>query len=96
MNALNVIGKGRGGIEQQVKLSGTKLVETNVAVQHCGTYGTGWLLGGHPTLGEGVVDRTVKFNWKSYTADIKVVNCNTHFVYYLVDVPVCSLGYCTE
>lgn len=80
--------------------AGTKLIDSPVDDSHCGTYGTGWLSGGHPTVAEGEVDRTVNFNYYGDNAksssDIKVVNCNTHYVYYLVRAPLCNLGYCTE
>jgi len=80
--------------------AGTKLVDSPADKEHCGTSATGWLSGGHPTVAEGEVDRTVNFNWNGNTAawgaDVKVVNCNTHYVYYLADTPNCSLGYCTE
>ena len=80
--------------------AGTKLVDSSVDVLHCGTYASGWLSGGHPTVDEGEVARTVNFNCygdsSRWSVDVKVINCNTHFVYYLVDTPLCHLGYCTE
>ena len=80
--------------------AGTKIVDSPVDKDHCGTDATGWLSGGHPTVAEGEVARTVNFNWGSNTASwsatVKVVNCNTHYVYYLVDTPNCHLGYCTK
>ena len=82
--------------------AGTKLIDSPVDDSHCGTYGTGWLSGGHPTVAEGEVIRTVYFkfdgkdNYMNQNVDIKIVNCNTHYVYYLVHTKSCSYGYCTE
>ena len=79
--------------------AGTKLADFVVAEKHCGTSSTGWMSGGHPTVFQGEVTRIVNFylhgerTWK--TSSIKVINCNTHYVYYLEEVPHCQLGYCT-
>ena len=93
------IGKGAGWYRITGE-AGTKLIDSPVDKNHCGTHATGWLSGGHPTVDEGEVARTVNFNYNGnsalWSADVKVVNCNTHYVYYLVDTPTCSLGYCTE
>ena len=82
--------------------AGIMLVDSEVDKFHCGTPARGWLSvsGGHPTVAEREVDRIVNFHrshqvhdWRS---NVKVINCNTHYVYFLVDVPNCDLGYCTE
>ena len=79
--------------------AGTKLADFDVAEKHCGTYASGWMSGGHPTVFQGEVTRIVNFylhgerTWK--TSSIKVINCNTHYVYYLEEVPHCPLRYCT-
>ena len=79
--------------------AGTKLADSVVAHNHCGTYATGWMAGGHPTVAAGEVTRTVNFNWDGNSAwqtrSIRVINCNTHYVYYLEETPVCHLAYCT-
>ena len=69
--------------------AGTKLADFPVTKKHCGTYVSGWMRGGHPTVFQGEVTRTV------WNIRIKVINCNTHYVYYLEEVPHCVLGYCT-
>ena len=81
--------------------AGTKIIDDPVDYTHCGTTATGWLSGGHPSPGEGVVTRKVCFKhgnndcWREATVD--VLNCNSaYYVYYLVDTPVCHYGYCTE
>ena len=82
--------------------AGTKIIDFPVGYEHCATINiTGWLSGGHPSPGEGVVTRKVCFKNKSndcaYQADVDVLNCNNaYFVYYLVDVPKCYSGYCTK
>ena len=82
--------------------AGTKLADFVVAKLHCGTRASGWMggsAGGHPTVFQGEVTRTVNFNWASklawWTSSIKVINCNTHYVYYLDNTYGCLLGYCT-
>ena len=81
--------------------AGTKMIDTPVAGDHCGTGATGWLTGEHPSPCEGVVTRTVCFKHYGedcqWQVDVNVLNCNNdYFVYYLVDTPICALGYCTE
>jgi len=80
--------------------AGTQLADTQVASRHCGTQATGYLTGGHPSVEEGEVTRTVNFNWDgkpaSWTKTVRVTNCGSYYVYHLVDVGgVCDLGYCT-
>ena len=80
--------------------AGTKLADFDVANYHCGTVASGWMVGGHPTVFQGEVTRTVNFNYHrifggSWRRSIKVINCNTHYVYYLEEAPQCLLGYCT-
>ena len=50
------------------------------------TLAAGWLTGGHPTVAQGEVARTVKFEWTDDVKrerNIRVINCDTHFVYFL-------------
>ena len=64
----------------------------------CGTHAPGWLNGGHPTVADGQVTRTVCFHWESdccyWSTDIDVRNCGSYYVYYLSGTPVCHLRYC--
>ena len=67
----------------------------------CGVHYGGWLSGGHPSVSDGEVARTVYFDSgtddKKYPTSIKVINCNNeYFVYYLPEITGCHLGYCTE
>ena len=80
--------------------AGTKLADFVVDIQKCGTDASGWMSGGHPTVFQGEVTRTVNFNYHRnsggrWRISIRVINCNTHYVYYLEEVPHCVLGYCT-
>ena len=67
----------------------------------CGTHYTGWLNGHHPKKAGELVNRTVCFKVTysqncHYTKPVKIRNCGSYFVYYLVDVPDCALRYCAE
>ena len=81
--------------------AGTRIAEEAPGYAYCGTIGTGWMQGSHPTsLGE-TVTRTVCFQgssslpcWRS--TEIKVRNCGQYFLYRLVDTPICYLGYCAN
>ena len=79
--------------------AGTQLADFVVDKDHCGTGGTGWMEGGHPTVSQGEVTRTVNFAFtnskRAWQTRIRVINCHTHFVYYLEQAPSCTLGYCT-
>ena len=84
--------------------SGTKIPEQPPSSHHCGTSVSGRIRGSHPTnLGE-IVTRTVCFqsgsdicwNEQSLWTEIKVKNCGEFFLYYLVDVKACFLGYCAK
>ncbi|CAH3188038.1 unnamed protein product [Porites lobata] len=65
----------------------------------CNTAATGWLNGGHPTVADGQVNRTVCFHYVTsgcceWSTNIKVRNCGSYYVYYLSGTPTCNLGYC--
>lgn len=51
----------------------------------CGSDVPGWLNGAHPTVNEGIVDRTVCFHWNNnpcnWTAAVQVRNCGGYYVY---------------
>jgi len=78
--------------------AGSKLAETKVAIKHCGTKAPGSLTGGHPSVLQGEVSRTVNFNWEGnsarWTRNVKVINCGTYYIYYLPEA-LGGLGYCT-
>ena len=54
--------------------------------------------GGHPTVGEGEVTRTINFqnynNVAYWTKTAQVVNCGQYYVYHLTTPPSCDLAYC--
>lgn len=64
----------------------------------CGTYRPGWLRGGHPTVADGIVERTVCFSlttnccWRSYKVNVR--NCGHFYVYKLVPLYICNARYC--
>ncbi|XP_027041698.1 uncharacterized protein LOC113669819 [Pocillopora damicornis] len=67
----------------------------------CGTQASGWLRGSHPSMEEGVVQRTVCFSWSSTCcfAEVKVQvrNCYGYLVYKLQPTSfVVKARYCIE
>ena len=68
---------------------------------YCGTDYPGYLSGGHPSVNDGKVSRTVYFtsnsNCYSFSHTIQVINCaNLYYVYELNGTPTCDLGYCSQ
>ena len=66
----------------------------------CGAVAPGWLNGGHPTVADGQVSRTVCFyygnNCCEWSTDIYVRNCGSFYVYYFSgSTPSCDLRYCS-
>jgi hypothetical protein len=80
--------------------AGARMPESAPPTQVCGTYATGWLNGTHPTVAEGVVNRTVCFNWAgnvcSWSTTVQVANCDSYYLYNLPNAPECYLRYCGE
>ena len=78
--------------------AGTRMAASCTSYDRCGTYYTGWLSGGHPTVADGQVTRTVCFSSGYrccyYSTSIKVRNCGSYYVYYLSGTPTCNLRYC--
>ena len=80
--------------------AGTRMPTSCPPKYICGTTGTGWLNGGHPTVADGQVSRQVCFHWSGnccyWSTNIKVRNCGSYYVYYLNGTPSgqCDLRYC--
>ena len=90
--------------------AGRKLLDYNPGLQPntfgCKTHAAGWLNGQHPSVADGEVSRTVCFIWWQnnnigdpilnckWSTTIKILNCGSYFVYYLVPTPTCWLRYC--
>jgi cysteine-rich repeat protein len=78
--------------------AGTQMLETCPSQNSCGTSAPGWMAGGHPSVNEGKVTRTVNFHWSSgcstWSTSIQVSNCGGFYVYELNGTPVCNLRYC--
>ena len=78
--------------------AGTRMATSCPSFRRCGTYYPGWLSGGHPSVADGQVTRTVCFRSRysccSYSTSIKVRNCGSYYVYYLSGTPTCDLRYC--
>ncbi|KAL9980581.1 hypothetical protein ACROYT_G009187 [Oculina patagonica] len=80
-----------------------RLSESCAEVHKCNTHYPGWLIGGHPLVGQGRVSRKVCFGKKSgsscpctYFTYITIRNCGSFYVYKLKPTPGCSLRYCTN
>ena len=75
--------------------AGTTLATYCVPSSNCGTSATGWLNGVHPASGEGMVTRTVCYNWSdnccSWSNTIRVLNCMDYYLYELAPSPACYL-----
>lgn len=84
--------------------AGTKIVEDNFGREpsdHCGASTAGYMQGTHPTNSGETVERTVCFQsgytcYSAWSTKIKVRNCGNFFLYNLVDVKHCHLGYCAK
>lgn len=78
--------------------SGFKMPTTCIAPNKCNTHATGWLNGTHPSPQEGIVSRTVCFNWSGKCCNwqlvISVRNCGLFYVYNLTKTDNCNLRYC--
>jgi hypothetical protein len=78
--------------------AGTTMPEYVPAEYSCGTHAPGWLNGAHPAPQDGVVARTVCFNWGgnscAWTSAVQIVNCSGFYLYYLPDTSACNLRYC--
>ncbi|CAH3133210.1 unnamed protein product [Porites lobata] len=78
--------------------AGTRMPTSCPPRYRCGTQSTGWMNGGHPTVADGQVSRTVCFHWAAgccqWSTNIKVRNCGSYYVYYLSGTPFCDLRYC--
>ena len=77
--------------------AGTRMATSCTSYKRCGTYYTGWLYGGHPSVADAQVTRTVYFNTGycyGYSRNIKVRNCGSFYVYYLNGTPTCNARYC--
>eukprot|EP00112_Aurelia_sp_Birch-Aquarium-sp1_P020509 Seg53.16 transcript_id=Seg53.16/GoldUCD/mRNA.D3Y31 product="Pancreatic secretory granule membrane major glycoprotein GP2" protein_id=Seg53.16/GoldUCD/D3Y31 len=90
--------------------AGSKILDYNPGLQPntfgCKTHAAGWLNGQHPSVADGEVSRTVCFIWWQsnnigdpilnckWSTSIKIRNCGSFFVYYLVSTGNCYLRYC--
>jgi len=78
--------------------AGTRMPTSCPPKSRCGTLGTGWLNGVHPTVADGKATRQVCFHyWSSccrWSTNIEVRNCGSFYVYRFSGTPVCNLRYC--
>ena len=84
--------------------AGYKMPDTPPSLNghRCGTHGTGYLVGGHPTKAGQVVSRNVCFSifgnkCHARSEDVKVTHCGSFFVYQLpLSIYGCAYRYCAE
>lgn len=67
---------------------------------YCDVSYAGWLSGGHPSVSDGAVSRTVYFGYSGNcyqrSTTIKVRNCGSFYVYKLARSPNTDCRYCTQ
>ena len=79
--------------------AGIRMTTSCPPTYRCGANAPGWMNGGHPTVADGQVTRTVCFHYYGscckWSTNIKVRNCASYYVYYLSGTPAgCDLRYC--
>ncbi|XP_069841006.1 uromodulin-like [Dendropsophus ebraccatus] len=82
---------------------GVRMPESCSRAYRCGTEASMWLMGTHPIVGDGIVNRTVCASWWgsccTWSSTILVKACpGGYHVYRLNGTPysICSLSYCTD
>ena len=87
--------KGEGWY-RVIEPAGTKLADTLLNDNHCGTVGARYVQGSHPTnFGETVFTKACYRKHCEQPQDIKIRNCGKYFLYYLPETSSCWQGYCT-
>ncbi|XP_004691792.1 PREDICTED: pancreatic secretory granule membrane major glycoprotein GP2 [Condylura cristata] len=80
---------------------GDRMPETCIPPFRCQAASPMWLNGTHPSVGEGIVNRTVCAHWSGncclWKSQVQVKSCpGQYYVYHLHGTPECDLKYCTE
>ncbi|XP_025858765.2 pancreatic secretory granule membrane major glycoprotein GP2 isoform X2 [Vulpes vulpes] len=96
-----VCDKDKHGWYRFVGDGGVRMPETCVPMYRCQTDAPLWLNGTHPTLAEGIVNRTACAHWSGncclWKTVVQVKACPGEFhVYRLEGTPQCTLRYCTD
>ncbi len=87
------------GYYRVVSPAGNFIADYSNGIQRCGTNNVGYLLDQHPQEAGRETDARVCFQGTSNggcdrTIDVKITNCIDYYVYYLIDVFLCSSRYC--
>ena len=74
--------------------AGIRMTLSCQPTMRCGTHITNWINGGHPSVADGQVSRTVCFHWTAgcceFLTNIKVrLKCGSYYVFYLNGIPTC-------
>ena len=79
---------------------GTVMSTSEPPDKRCAAHAPGYLVGGHPEVQDGTVERQVCFVWQSNgcmkDVQIRVRNCGSFYVYELATLGFCKLRYCTD
>ena len=77
----------------------TRMIDNCIPLYRCGGDFPGWLKGGHPSLADGIVERTACFHGMkmccSRPTTIRVRECSGYYVYELRTSPSAKHVYCT-
>ena len=75
-----------------------RIPESSPGELHCGTWGTGWLSGVHPTTPGATSNVKYCFAWNNNDCirpnQGKITNCGSYFVYYLENTHSYNYRYC--
>ena len=88
------------GYYRVVPPAGNFIADYSNGVQRCGTNTVGYLMDQHPQEAGREINASVCFKGTSNggcdrTIDVKITNCIDFYVYYLIDVFLCSSRYCS-
>ena len=78
--------------------AGTKLADSPIDLNHCGSAGPRYVQGSHPILIGEIITTKACYKQSSICTspqDVKIRNCVKYFLYYLPETQSCWQGYCT-
>ena len=98
MKHLSPDWKGTGWYRVQ-EPAGSRIPDTPTEENHCGSHISGWIQGNHPSLVGEEKNAKVCFSYQNkdcrWSGSVKILHCDSYFLYYLTETPVCHASYCT-